>query len=95
MPFAGLEPEGDERPILVQERRVSGLLVPIAPTDRRPAPSTGSRPRADFLAQLIATSSRAPQTRARCRAEPAAASAAYGALCRRRAPSGRTLSRSL
>jgi hypothetical protein len=39
----------------------------------------GARPRADFLAQLIATAAHAPRTRPRRRAEPAEAVALYGA----------------
>jgi len=54
-----------------------------------------SRPNADFIAQLIATSGQAPQTRARRRAAPEDAIAAYGALDRAPIPPGRTLSRSL
>jgi hypothetical protein len=42
------------------------------------------RPRAGFLAQLIATAQQAPQTRARRRAEPNRASAAYAAAAIRR-----------
>ena len=38
-----------------------------------------NRPRADFLAQLIATRTLTPQTRSRRRAEPEEAIAAYGA----------------
>jgi hypothetical protein len=55
----------------------------------------GGRPRADFLAQLIATSAQVPQTRARRRAEPQAAVAAYGASDRSAMPASHTLSRSL
>jgi hypothetical protein len=40
------------------------------------------RPAAAFLAQLIATAHGAPQTRARRRAEPADACAAYAAAAR-------------
>jgi hypothetical protein len=55
----------------------------------------GSRPRADFLAQLIATVTQAPQTRVRRRAEPDEAIAAYGASDRAPARTGRAVSRSL
>jgi hypothetical protein len=55
----------------------------------------GARPRADFLAQLIATVGQAPQTRLRRRAEPGDAVAAYNALGRSGAPVRRALSRSL
>ncbi len=73
-------------------------LIPLAPTDREAAVvHTSARPRADFVAQLIATSGKAPQTRARRRAEPEEAIAAYRAL--RRSPAailpGRALCRAL
>jgi len=59
---------------------MSTALVALA-SDDETAPLTGAlgRPRADFLALLIATSVQAPQTRARRRAEPREAIAAYGA----------------
>jgi hypothetical protein len=71
-------------------------MIPLAPNDReaRAAPAT-DRPRADFLAQLIATLGQAPQTRARRRAEPEEAIAAYRALGRWPTPAGHALSRSL
>jgi hypothetical protein len=53
------------------------------------------RPRADFLAQLIATAAQAPQTRARRRAQPAEAVAIYGAIDRRPAAQPPALRRSL
>lgn len=75
---------------------MSTALVPIAAQDHTPADGHGtSRPRADFIAQLIATAVAAPQTRSRRRAEPDAAIAAYAALDQRPAPSGRAVSRSL
>jgi hypothetical protein len=61
-----------------EARQMSTALVPIAPaSDSEPVLRIGSRPRADFLAQLIATSVEAPQTRMRRRAEPDVAIAAY------------------
>jgi hypothetical protein len=39
-----------------------------------------TRPRADFLAQLIATAAQAPQTRPRRRVAPAEAAAVYGTV---------------
>ena len=54
-----------------------------------------NRPRANFIAQLIATAVAAPQTRTRRRAEPDEAIAAYAALDQQLAPSGRAVSRSL
>jgi hypothetical protein len=79
-----------------KQKRVSTALVPVATND--PASCTerpGGRPRADFLAQLIATLAQVPQTRARRRAEPAVAVAAYGARDRAAMPASHTLSRSL
>lgn len=56
-------------------------LDAAAPAERL---STASRhPAAPFLAQLIATHMQAPQTRARRRAEPAEAIAAYAAMASR------------
>jgi hypothetical protein len=54
-----------------------------------------SRPNAAFIAQLIATSAKAPQTRARRRAEPKEAISAYCELGQRPSKSGRVFSRSL
>jgi hypothetical protein len=55
----------------------------------------GSRARANFIAHLIATSAQAPQTRARRRADPLDAVAAYAARGVAQAVSGITVSRSL
>ena len=55
----------------------------------------GARPRADFLAQLIATLAQVPQTRARRRVEPNEAIAAYGACDRPAIAQDHALSRSL
>jgi hypothetical protein len=79
---------------------VSNALVPLAQTDRADAQpvanvQTTSRANADFVAHLIATSAQAPQTRARRRADPEEAIAAYDALGHWPTPAGRTLSRSL
>jgi hypothetical protein len=73
---------------------VTTALVPIAPTAQDRSPSAGSRPNADFIAQVIATSAHAPQTRARRRAEPGEAIAAYDAVGQWPIRSGRRLSRS-
>jgi hypothetical protein len=75
---------------------VSTALVPIAVGK----PCSGAsaclgRPRADFLAHLIATAVQAPQTRTRRRAEPAEAVAVYGAIEQRPAVRGPALLRSL
>jgi hypothetical protein len=75
---------------------VGTVLVPIALSEPSPDWSARQRrPRADFLAQLIATAAQAAQTRARRRAEPAEAVAIYGAIERRPPPRGPALSRSL
>jgi len=71
-------------------------LVPLACIDQaatqlRPSP----RANADFVAHLIATRAQMPQTRARRRAEPEQAVAAYGAVGHWPTRAGRTLSRSL
>ena len=71
-------------------------LVPVAVSDSSTHPSVDfGRPRADFLAQLIATVAQAPQTRMRRRAEPAEAVVVYGAIERRPAARRPALSRSL
>ena len=71
-------------------------LVPITAMEwRSPATRVRSRPSVDFLAQLIAASGKAPQTRQRRRAEPQEAIAAYQAVDGKVTLSGRTLSRSL
>jgi len=79
---------------------VSNALVSLAQTDQAAAQApatvrTTSRANADFVAHLIATSAQAPQTRARRRANPEDAIAAYGALGHWPTPVGRKLSRSL
>ena len=75
---------------------MSTALVPIAAQSHTAPDNYGTnRPRADFIAQLIATAVAAPQTRTRRRAEPEAVIAAYVALDQQPAPSGRAVSRSL
>jgi hypothetical protein len=79
---------------------VSNALVPLAkadPADVQTATNVRatSRANADFVAHLIATSTQAPQTRARRRANPEDAIAAYDALGHWPTASGRVLSRSL
>ena len=75
---------------------LSNALVPVAKAAEAAA-NTGTvrRANADFVAHLIATSAQAPQTRARRRAEPKQAIAAYGALGHWPTASGKVLSRSL
>jgi hypothetical protein len=79
---------------------VSNALVPLAQTDQAAAQTAtkvraSSRPNADFVTHLIATSAQAPQTRARRRANSEDAIAAYDALGHWPTPAGRKLSRSL
>jgi len=86
---------------------VSNALVPLAPLDRAALDRTATdsqtaanaratgHPQADFIAHLIATSGKAPQTCARRRAEPEEARAAYSALSHGTTVPGRKLSRSL
>ena len=60
-----------------------------------PDPSPSGRPSAPFLAHMIATARRLPQTCARRRADPERAAEAYGVAARRSAePVRPTLSRS-
>lgn len=71
-------------------------LVALAQSTAKPVIArTGSRPSADFLAHLIATSVQAPQTRIRRRVEPNEAITAYRTLGQWPTASGGTLSRSL
>jgi hypothetical protein len=75
---------------------VNTALIPLAPSDdTAPAGQQGGHARADFLAQLIATLTQAPQTRLRRRAEPEEAIAAYCASGRQPRPPGPALLRSL
>ena len=71
-------------------------LVPLTAVRQEPAELPAmTRPKADFIAQLIATSTQAPQTRARRRATADEATAIYGALGRPPSLPGHALSRSL
>jgi hypothetical protein len=84
---------------------VKNSLVPITPVNRdgetqRGAPHKSSlhsanRPDYGFIAHLIATSAKAPQTRARRRAEPGEAISAYNGLGQRPSAAGGVLRRSL
>lgn len=74
---------------------MTAALVPVAVVDDQPSASSNGRPRADFLAHLIATATQAPQTRQRRRAEPAEAMAAYEAASGPRLVTCRSVSRSL
>jgi hypothetical protein len=67
-------------------------LVPAVRSEA--AAQSGSRARADFVAHLIATWAQAPQTRARRRADPQDAVAAYAARHKTPSLTGIELSRS-
>lgn len=88
---------GGQRPIPIQEAILSTALIPLAlsPSREFAGGPANIRPRADFLAQLIATAAQAPQTRLRRRAEPYEAADAYRTQEPWPAPAGRALSRSL
>ena len=77
----------------------STALTPIAPTFRDTAVSYSQRPDASFVAQLIATAERIPETRTLRRASNATAQAAYHATVAqnglRPAPAGTQLSRDI
>jgi hypothetical protein len=75
---------------------MSTALVPVlAVAADSSVSSAPSRPRADFIAQLIAAAVQAPQTRVRRRAEPEEASAVYGKGDQVLPATGARLSRSL
>jgi hypothetical protein len=73
----------------------TALVALSSAADSAPVLRIGSRPRADFLAQLIATSVKAPQTRLRRRAEPDVAIAAYCSSDRTPVSAGGAFRRSL
>ncbi len=83
--------------ILAQEWNRVGKSLAVVPGREQPTPPVAvhGRTRADFLAHLIATVVQVPQARARRRAEPDEAVAAYGNSDRPRGLTGRTLYRSL
>ncbi len=70
----------------------SRSLVPVSPPQREPDRPSG-RSSTFFLAHLIATNDKLPQTRARRRAEPGEAIAAYAAGLRVAPVSGHVLAR--
>jgi len=80
---------------LGQETPLSNALVLLAQSLDRADVRAGGRPRADFIAHLIATAAHAPQTCQRRRAATEEATAAYAARGQGAAVPGRALSRSL
>jgi hypothetical protein len=75
-----------------QPGRALVLVGPGQGTEIGPA---GARPSAVFLAQLIATAQRAPQTRRRRRAEPSEVSTIYAAASTPVARTGQAFCRAL
>lgn len=74
-PVAAAATMADDR-----EQRPGRSLIPLAPQSRLPrSPRPVGTSSAAFLAQLIATNQKLPQTRERRRADPEDARAAYGA----------------
>lgn len=73
----GTRPD-DATPAQAEHGSESRALVALAPASAPPPPPANYR-EASFLAHLIATKDRAPQTRERRRAEPSEAIAAYRA----------------
>jgi hypothetical protein len=92
-PFATSSARDHDRPIPGQEISLRNALVPIALAADADKSDARARSSADFIAQLIATKIQAPQTRARRRAEPKEATAAYRALGQWPTGTGRKLSR--
>jgi hypothetical protein len=86
--IVAMQQRGDRAPAPVPdaapEPRASHALVRFAPAPREPEPTDWGRPAAAFLAQLIASQENLPQTRARRRAAPREAIAAYQAAAARR-----------
>ena len=75
---------------------MSTALVPIAHYAGASRPGYACvRPQVEFLTLLIAAKTLVPQTRARRRAEPDVAIAAYAGTSYRPLPMGRALSRAL
>jgi hypothetical protein len=70
-------------------------LICLGHSEREAPTGQSWRPRADFVAQIIAASARLPQTRSRRRLEPDQAAAVYGSLGQRPTIQGQALSRSL
>jgi hypothetical protein len=70
-------------------------LVVVGSSQGSAVGPAGSRPSALFLAQLIATAQRAPQTRRRGRAEPNEVKSSYAAVSAPAAQMGRAICRSM
>ena len=86
-----------DKPAGRADERTAGRSLMVLPNERPhgPAPTRWTRPSAVFLAQLIAIALEAPQTRARRRAEPADAQAAYATATPEGARAGRLCRRTL
>jgi hypothetical protein len=86
---------GPQNEALAEPAQLGRALVPVGSGPATAVDPAGSRPLAAFLAQLIATAQRAPQTRRRGRAEPKEASAIYAAISAPAARMGRALRHSM
>ncbi len=90
---AGSAPRRDAPPPRAPKVASSRALIPLAPVASGETP-VRVHPDARFLAHLIATDQRLPQTRERRRAEPADVIAAYAvAMAGPAAPAGMTFVR--
>jgi hypothetical protein len=90
------DPASDQELVGRTSASASGrALVPTTPSRASEGYAVGQSPPATFLAQLIATALKAPQTRARRRAEPGDASAVYATASAGCAHLGGTLYRSM
>src|ERR1700733_12500712 len=79
-----------------EEAQVTNALVPLSPAHDKPADVRApSRPHADFVAHLIATSQQPPQAFPRIRPPPRQAHTIYRSRDQLPAVTGRPLSRSL
>jgi hypothetical protein len=87
--------DGATVPFRHKENPVSKSLITLALAGAAASTRQAHGQRADFIAHLIAVRLQAPQTRARRRAEPEDATAAYGALGQWPTPAGRVFSRAL
>jgi hypothetical protein len=95
-PGAGQPPNSPDQALVGRTSAAAPgrALVPTTLVSGSARGGADRRPAAAFLAHLIATALRAPQTCARRRAEPAAGSAAYAMIAGRFPDCGRVVCRS-
>jgi len=83
LPDRAAEPAASPRDLIACSR----ALVPVASVaTHKPIGHVAGRPVAAFLAHLVATGQRAPQTRVLRRTAPAEAASVYGAMLNARRP---------